>query len=146
MVSHELQLYSHLTMRENLLFAARMQGVRRAASHVSRFLQLLGLAKSADCFPEQLSRGNCQRYSIARAVLHDPRIVLLDEPFASLDAAGHAWLTRLLQDLRRRRCAVCFATHHIDLLSPHVDRVFHLQEGTLHDRGRESTSLTGAVA
>jgi heme exporter protein A len=86
LLGHEPLLYRDLTARENLRFHARLHGV--GAERVEELLDRVGLALRADDKVHTYSRGMVQRLAVARAVLHDPAVLLLDEPRASLDPAG----------------------------------------------------------
>lgn len=113
-LGHESGLYLALTASENLLFAGRMHGVEYAAERADRLLTVTGLQQYRRRQVGQLSRGQRQRLAIARAVVHDPAILLLDEPFTSLDAAGRRWLRGFLQQRRENGCAILIASHDID--------------------------------
>lgn len=130
---HESAVYPHLSIRENLMFAARMYGVDNPADRVERLLRETALLAHGRRFGRAISRGMRQRLAVARAVVHDPRILLLDEPFAGLDRDGAEWLVELLSDLRRRHVAVCFATHDEEKVQRLADRVFALQAARLRD-------------
>jgi heme exporter protein A len=86
LLGHEPLLYRDLTARENLRFHARLHGV--GAERVEELLDRVGLALRADDKVHTYSRGMVQRLAVARAVLHDPAVLLLDEPRSSLDPAG----------------------------------------------------------
>jgi heme exporter protein A len=86
LLGHEPLVYRDLTARENLRFHARLHGV--GAERVEELLDQVGLASRADDKVHTYSRGMVQRLAVARAVLHDPPVLLLDEPRASLDPAG----------------------------------------------------------
>jgi ABC-type multidrug transport system ATPase subunit len=131
LVAHESQLYPRLTVRENLIFAARMCDVDQPGRHVDRLLRDVGLQASARYFPRRLSQGMRQRISLLRGLVHNPRIVLLDEPFSSLDAEGRDWFSELMIGLRRRERMVCFATHDEQIAWRLSDRLLHLQAGKL---------------
>jgi heme exporter protein A len=113
LISHQSMLYGVLTARENVRFAARIFGVRDASAAADRALSRLGLADRADTPVRLLSRGMQQRVSIARAMVHDPRVLLADEPYSGLDAPGAAALTTLLGELRANGAAMVVVTHNV---------------------------------
>ena len=92
---------------------------------------MVGLEGQSSQTPARLSRGMRQRLAIARAVIHDPAIVLLDEPFTSLDSDGREWLTTFLRDLRKKGRAILLATHESVHESRLVDRCLGLRAGGL---------------
>ncbi|MCA9188372.1 MAG: heme ABC exporter ATP-binding protein CcmA [Pirellulaceae bacterium] len=125
-VAHEVQLYPQLTVAENLLFAARMCGIADPRRRALQTLDVSGLAASADEMVAKTSRGIRQRLAIARATIHEPTIVLLDEPFTSLDQEGCQWLTESIRKWRRAGRAICVVSHDLTLtrrLATHVVRV-----------------------
>ena len=99
LLSHQSLLYDDLTLLENLTFAARLYGLDRPREVAETALAQAGLGDRADELPRWLSRGLLQRAAIARAFLHRPKVLLLDEPFTSLDVAA---ADRLRADLRMR--------------------------------------------
>jgi len=130
-VGHECGLYTEMTALENLMFAGRMYGVECVGDRAWELLAAIGLEPQADRLVGQLSQGMRRRLAIARALVHEPLLILLDEPFASLDAEGRRWLERFFQ---RWRCAgrtVCFASH--DARQSHVlaDRIVRLDAGRI---------------
>jgi heme exporter protein A len=112
-VPHQSMLYDDLTVRENLLFTARLFGLPHSADAVRRTLDELELTDRAGDRPRSLSRGLLQRAALARALLHDPRILLLDEPFTALDAAGAGRLRALLQRRLAAGTGLVLVTHHL---------------------------------
>lgn len=130
--AHESFLYPELTASENLLFAARMYGLTQPRQRVGEMLAKTGLTRLAGRVAGRLSQGLRQRLSLARALVHDPPIVLLDEPFAGLDAAGHVWLEEFLVELRNRGRAIIFSTHDDRRCRWLADRVLDLHAGRLH--------------
>jgi ABC-type transport system involved in cytochrome c biogenesis ATPase subunit len=96
MVAHESRLYPQLTLRENLLLAARLYAVDAPGGQADRLLDETGMAAHANRRPAEVSRGMRQRVSVARTLIHQPRILLLDEPFSGLDLAGRGWLRQQL--------------------------------------------------
>jgi len=131
MVAHENRLYPHLTLRENLIFAARMCDVDRPQDRAELLLETVGMLAHGDRTPPVLSKGMRQRLSLARALIHDPPILLLDEPFEGLDLDAANWLTTLLQELRQRGRTLCFVLHDEARTRLLADRVLHLHQGRL---------------
>ena len=113
-VSHQTMLYDTLTARENVEFFARMYGVRDVAAATESVLARLGATSYADTRVRFLSRGMQQRVSVARAIVHSPMVLLADEPFTGLDAAGAAALTGMLAELRDAGSTIVIVTHNLD--------------------------------
>lgn len=113
-IAHYSLLYDGLTAAENLAFYARLYGLRDRDATVLRALESVGLADRAGDAVGSFSRGMVQRMAIARALLHEPRIVLLDEPFSGLDQRAAATLRDLLMRLRAERRTMVLVTHNID--------------------------------
>jgi heme exporter protein A len=110
-VAHQSFLYPDLTARENLRFYARMYGLDVADERADAWLARVALADAADRTVRRFSRGMEQRLALARALMHDPELVLLDEPWSGLDAAAGDWLVDLLRELRGGGRTVVVATH-----------------------------------
>jgi heme exporter protein A len=113
-ISHQSMLYASLTARENVEFAARLYGVPDPRAAARRALETMRILDRRDTPVRSLSRGLQQRVSIARAIVHQPSVVLLDEPYTGLDAAGGAALTDMLRMLRGARAALILVTHNLD--------------------------------
>ena len=115
-IGHQSQLYGHLSVRENLLFWAALYGVAAAerGRRATAVLERLGLADRAEQPVWSLSRGLTQRAAVAKALVHDPRVLLLDEPFTGLDLAAAAELRTLLGELRGAGRVLVLATHNVD--------------------------------
>lgn len=112
-ISHESMLYHALTARENVELAARLYGVSDPAAAAVRALEQLRVADRASSPVRLLSRGLRQRVSIARALVHEPQVMLLDEPFTGLDEAGASALGEALRAVRASGAALVLVTHNI---------------------------------
>ncbi len=122
-LSHLSFLYGRLTARENLRFYGRLHGLDDLDSRVPDRLADVGLERYADSPVDTLSRGTVQRLAVARALLHDPEIVLLDEPYTGLDAYAAAMLQELLSALKDGGRTVVMVTHNLGRGLEVADRV-----------------------
>jgi heme exporter protein A len=131
LLAHDLYLYPELTAGENLMFFAQINRLPDAAARVERALERARLADRRDDAVSGFSRGMRQRLALERALLHDPRLVLLDEPFTGLDDASSAALVRRLRDLRAEGAIVLLATHDLEVIEGLIDRAVMLNGGRL---------------
>jgi heme ABC exporter ATP-binding subunit CcmA len=131
MLGHDLFLYPELTARENLTFFADLYGLSDVPAAVARALDQSGLATRADDAVAGFSRGMRQRVALERALLHDPRLVLLDEPFTGLDQASTRALVDRLRERQRAGCLVVLATHDLDVADGLIDRAVYLRNGRM---------------
>jgi heme exporter protein A len=113
LVSHASMLYGALSARENVEFTARMYGLADPRSAALRALTAMRVADRADAPVRALSRGLQQRVSIARAIVHEPRLLLCDEPYTGLDEVGSAALTVALGERREAGAALLLVTHNL---------------------------------
>jgi ABC-2 type transport system ATP-binding protein len=128
-------LYDRLTARENLELFARLEGDRAPGAVVERLLALFDVPPDRPA--HELSVGNRQRLNVALALLGDPRVLLLDEPTASLDSGQRRRLWEIVTALRDVGGAVVFVTQNLEELDLHADRVIAMQQGRLVPAGVE---------
>lgn len=114
LISHASMLYAALSARENVEFTARMYGLPDPSAAADVALRTMRVADRGDTPVRALSRGLQQRVSIARAIVHEPRVILCDEPYTGLDAAGSAALTTALEERRASGAALVLVTHNLD--------------------------------
>jgi heme exporter protein A len=131
LVGHDLYLYPELTAAENLSFYANLHGLDDVAARVDLALSRAHLVDRRDDQVLGFSRGMRQRLTLERALLHDPRLVLLDEPFTGLDDASALSLVTRLEDLRVRGCIVLIATHDLEIVDGVLTRAVMLRDGRL---------------
>ena len=112
-LSHQSLLYDDLTLLENLTFAARLYGLERPLDRAREALEAAGLSGRASDTPARLSRGLLQRAAVARALLHRPRVLLLDEPFTALDEPSSARLRETLLGVLAGGGTMVVVTHHL---------------------------------
>jgi heme exporter protein A len=113
LISHASMLYAALSARENVEFTARMYGLPDPRGAALRALTAMRVADRADAPVRALSRGLQQRVSIARAIVHEPRLLLCDEPYTGLDEVGSASLTAALAERRAAGAALLLVTHNL---------------------------------
>ena len=131
LVGHDLYVYAELSAEENLRFFARLYRVSDAEQRVRAALDRAGLAARAHEPIGAYSRGMRQRVAIERALIHEPRLVLLDEPFTGLDEPSSEALKLRLQTLREQGCIVIVTTHDIEAVDGLCDRALLLNHGRL---------------
>lgn len=147
LVAHQTFLYDELTVRENLLFYARLYGVTHPTERADALIERVGLADRADSRVRSLSRGLQQRAALARAIVHDPAILLLDEPDTGLDVRGDALLQAMMSEESGRSRTVLLTTHNLDRALSLADRVVVLTNGRVaDDRPARHASVAGLAA
>jgi heme exporter protein A len=129
LVSHKSLLYENLTARENLQFFGGLYHVSDLNGRISHLLQRVGLEKRAHSLVRTFSRGMLQRLSIARALLHDPHVLLFDEPYTGLDQDASAVLDHLLTEARSGGRTIIMVTHQLDRAASLSDRILILSRG-----------------
>ena len=129
LLSHQSLLYDDLTLLENLTFTARLYGLEHPTMVAAAALDAAGLTDRAGDLPRRLSRGLLQRAAIARALLHRPKLLLLDEPFTSLDAPASERLRADLQERLAAGVGLVIVTHHLAEVWQLASRVAVLVRG-----------------
>lgn len=130
-VSHLPLLYTDLSAEENLRFYARMYDLPEPGARIAEVLALVGLSARRRDPVRAYSRGMQQRLAIARAILHDPRVMLFDEPHTGLDPAAAAMLDGLLRDVAARGRTVVMTTHDLSRALALASRVAILSQGKI---------------
>ena len=128
-VGHDLYLYPELTAAENLAFFARMYGLPNVHAVVASSLERAALNDRPGEPVSAFSRGMRQRLALARALLHSPRLLLLDEPFTGLDDVASAALRQRLAEARHAGAIVLVTTHDLSCIEGLVDNAFVLSSG-----------------
>jgi len=131
-----------LTVEENLLLPLELTGRlgARERARARSLLEEVGLADRASAFPDRLSGGEQQRVAVARALVHDPALVLADEPTGNLDREMGRQVADLLDRLVRREGRTLVVVTHSTELAGRADRILELRGGRLHELGRGGTA------
>ncbi len=149
-VLHSPMLYGHLTARENLLFHARMFRLPRRDERIAQVAETLQIRDRLDDLARELSNGLQRRVSLARALLHRPRLLLLDEPETGLDDTALQLLDKVIGEYRQDGRAVIMTTHSLQRGLELGDRVGIISSGRVAHYGATSTvdpeSLRSALA
>jgi heme exporter protein A len=137
LVSHQTMLYPHLSAEDNLRFYGRLYQVNDLEKRISETLELVGLAARAEDLVRTFSRGMQQRLTIARAILHQPRVMFFDEPYTGLDQQAAAVLADVLTGVAAEGRTVLLTTHNLERGLVGCDRVIILNRGrVVHDADR----------
>lgn len=118
MVFQDYKLIEYKTVAENIAYAMEMCSYGKSMIHkkVPELLQYVDLLDKKDIFPRYLSGGEAQRVAVARALIHDPHIILADEPTGNLDHKNSLKIMELLKNIHSQWATVLFATHDLELL------------------------------
>ncbi|MCZ6746364.1 MAG: ABC transporter ATP-binding protein [Acidobacteria bacterium] len=128
-VPDEPRLFEDLTVRDHLAVIARLYGVADGRQRGAELLARFDLSDREDSYPSELSRGMKQKLMIALALLHRPRLLILDEPLTGLDPAAMRRMKRTLQDMAREGMAVMVSSHMLHLVEEICDDILILQKG-----------------
>jgi ABC-type multidrug transport system ATPase subunit len=133
-MAHAPLLYDELSGMENLRFFGQLYGVN-SDEPLAQAMQRVGLDPKLERRIGQYSQGMRQRLSLARAIFHEPRLLLLDEPFSNVDPDSALQIAKLLADMRSGGTTILLVTHQIGLLANLADEYLMLSQGQLVDRG-----------
>ena len=136
-----------LTVGENVLLPLELNGMRDAPSrkHARDLLEQVGLVDRWESYPDRLSGGEQQRVAIARALVHDPLLILADEPTGNLDADTGRMVLDLLDTLTRRAGKnLVMATHSSEVIG-YADRIFRIEDGHLHEQAPLAIGEQGSL-
>jgi heme exporter protein A len=131
LIAHQSMLYRDLSAKENLEFYAGLYGIKDAKARVKQMLEMAGLTSRRNDPVKAFSRGMVQRAAIARALLHDPDLILADEPFSGLDAPSIESLERFLSELHRSGKTIILVNHDIDQSLRLAERAIVLRGGKI---------------
>ncbi|MEZ0576991.1 ABC transporter ATP-binding protein [Halodesulfovibrio aestuarii] len=126
-------LLAYLTVAENIAFPLKLNrvGKKESASRIDELLEQVGLSDAKNAMPHELSGGELQRASIARALAHKPKLLLADEPTASLDSVTGREVVNLISSLSyEQKCTTIFSTHDMEIINI-ADNIFQLHDGKL---------------
>ena len=146
-LSHQPLLYGDLTAEENLRFYGKMYSVENPDSRIDEVLQLVDLSHRRNDLIRTYSRGMQQRLAIARSVIHDPEILLLDEPYTGLDQDACAMLDEVLQEIAVQGRTIVMTSHHLARAADLASRFDVLSRGKIvSSAGREDIPKDGLLA
>ncbi len=141
LVAHRTLIYDNLSARENLRFFGQLYNLSDLDARIGEGLARVGLAKRADDMTRNFSRGMQQRLAIARALLHDPPVLLLDEPYTGLDVEAAAILDQIVLTARAEGRIILLTTHEIERAARLTDKVVILVKGRIGYEGAMPTDL-----
>ena len=140
-VGHSTMVYDELTAEENLLLFARLQNVESPVARADDLLREVGLYERRASLVRTFSRGMRQRIAIARALIHRPSVLLLDEPATGLDPTGITWLANSLRDLNKAGCTIVISLHGESEISALATRAVRLDAGNVIADTKTGASL-----
>jgi len=140
-LGHGIGIYDELSAFENLRLFARLYGLENPKKTAMEWLDRTGLGRVSDGLVREFSRGMRQRLAVARAFLHHPSLMLLDEPFTALDDRAIAVLQELLSDARSEGCTIIMSTHQLREALELASDVALINRGRLAFRGERTKEM-----
>jgi heme exporter protein A len=144
-VAHATMVYDELTAEENLVLFARLLGIAEPAARAGALLAEVGLAERRSSLVRTFSRGMRQRMAIARALLNEPAVLLLDEPATGLDPQGVSWLAVTLRQMRDAGRTIVMSLHGESEISSLATRAVRLEAGSVMADTRKGGSLSSIL-
>jgi heme ABC exporter ATP-binding subunit CcmA len=144
-VGHATMVYDELTAEENLVLFARLLGIAEPAARAATLLAEVGLAERGSSLVRAFSRGMRQRMAIARALLNEPAVLLLDEPATGLDPQGMSWLAEALRGMRDAGRTIVMSLHGESEISSLATRAVRLEAGSVMADTRTGGSLSSIL-
>jgi heme exporter protein A len=144
-VGHATMVYDELTAEENLVLFARLLGIAKPAARAATLLAEVGLAERRSSLVRAFSRGMRQRMAIARALLNEPAVLLLDEPATGLDPQGVSWLAEALRGMRDAGRTIVMSLHGESEISSQATRAVRLEAGSVMADTRTGGSLSSIL-
>lgn len=145
-VAHATMVYDELSAEENLVLFARLQGTSTPEKRAESLLAEVGLLERRSSLVRTFSRGMRQRISIARALIHEPSILLLDEPATGLDPQSVVWLAGTLRRLRDAGCTMVMSLHGESQISALATRAVRLEAGAVAADTHTGADLPSTLA
>lgn len=130
-ISHDPYLYDNLSAFENIKFFGTLYGLDDVDNRARSVIKQVGLERRMNDLVRTFSRGMKQRLTVARAIVHEPKILLLDEPYTGLDQHGAQIFGEMLSDLKSQRRTILMTTHNIDEGLDLSDRIGILAKGKI---------------
>jgi heme exporter protein A len=140
-LGHGIALYDELSAVENLTLFGRLYGLPDAGRRADEMLERVGLKRVRDGLAREFSRGMRQRLAVGRAFLHDPEVLLLDEPFTALDDRAIAVLQSMIQEMRARGRTIVMSTHQLREALEMASHVALLQRGQIVHTGERTQQM-----
>lgn len=140
-IGHGISVYDELSAIENLRLFAKMYGLDNIDARANQLLDRVGLGRVRDGLCREFSRGMRQRLAIARAFIHEPTVLLLDEPFTSLDDRAIAVLQSLLAEAAQRGASIVMSTHQLREAMELATKVILLERGQLVFQGPRTQAM-----
>ena len=140
-LGHGIALYDELSAFENLTLFGRLYDLPDPRKRAEEMLERVGLARVRDGLAREFSRGMRQRLAVGRAFLHDPEVLLLDEPFTALDDRAIAVLQSMIQDMRDRGKTIIMSTHQLREALELASHVALLQRGQIVHAGERTQQM-----